>query len=126
MTGASSTRTNQTPIKVTKAVRDDVAGMLALIAVIPADLMAAADPYCSAVFAESMDGIIGAAVPIICRSQHVLQFMIGKQGFVLWARLAIACKPVVAAVIAHHITHSVDIVDGTVQTVDYSQFPAVA
>jgi hypothetical protein len=113
-------------VPVTKQVENDVRAMLAVASLIPADVMAVADPYCAGAYAQALPQIIDAAVPIICRSQRVLQFVLGKQGFVEWIRLAAAFKPVFAAVWAHHIVHTVQLSGGAAVGDDFSQYRAVA
>lgn len=112
-------------IPVTKEVEKDIKAWLAVASLIPADILAVADPYCAGAYAQALPQIIDAAVPIICRSQAVLQFMLGNKGFVEWIRLAAAFKPVIVAVWAHHVVKSVDITGEAVGD-DFSQYRAVA
>lgn len=109
-------------VAVTKQVQEDIKGMLAVASLIPADILAVADPYCAGAYAQALPQIIDAAVPIICRSQRALNFLLGKQGFVEWTRLAAAFKPVIVAVWAHHIAKTVELVEGAGD--DWSQYQA--
>ncbi len=97
------------PPKITAETRDDIAGMVALLYSIPADFLVMMDPYCFGALNQSLDGVISATVPIICRSQLVVDFVTGRQGLILYIKLAVALKPFLTAVWAHHVTHTVSL-----------------
>jgi hypothetical protein len=93
-------------------VAEDIAGLLALMAVPVAAVAAARDPYCGAVFAQQLPDIVDAAVPIVCRSERVVAWMTaGTGGLMDWIGLAMALAPVGRAVAEHHVLKIVQIVD---------------
>lgn len=99
-------------LEVTGEVRDDVEGLLALLAIPVGSLAERRDPYCGAVFAESLPQIVHAAAPIVCRSQTVLRFMTADTGGLMdWLMLAKALAPVATAVMQHHVLKTVQLAE---------------
>jgi hypothetical protein len=91
-------------IKVTKAVRDDITGKLAFWLSIPAEPWLRVDPYCGGVYTDQVDQIALKMAPLICQSPDLVRWFSKSTTFILWTELGIACRPVVEAVIAHHVT----------------------
>lgn len=97
--------------KVSQEDRDDVAGLLALLAIPVGALAELRDPYCGAVFADSMPRIVSAATPIVCRSDKVMRWLTaGSGGLMDWIGLARALAPVAGAVVHHHVLRDVQLV----------------
>lgn len=91
--------------------RNDIAGLLALIALPIGAVAEARDPYCGAIFAGQLPAIVDAAVPIVCRSERVMRWMTaGTGGLMDWVGLAMALAPVGRAVAEHHVLRTVQIV----------------
>jgi hypothetical protein len=94
----------QAPVKVTRAVRDDITGKLAFWLSIPAEPWMRVDPYCGGAYADQIDQIALKAAPLICQSPDLVRWFSKSSTFIMWTELGIACRPVVEAVIAHHVT----------------------
>jgi hypothetical protein len=92
------------PVKVTKAVRDDITGKLAFWLSIPAEPWLRVDPYCGQAYADQVDQIALKMSPLICLSPDMVRWFSKSSTFILWTELGMACRPVAEAWIAHHIT----------------------
>jgi hypothetical protein len=92
------------PVKITPAVRRDIAGKLAFWLSIPAEPWYRIDPYCGAAYAQQIDQIAIKAAPLICQSPDLVRWFRKSSTFIMWTELGMACRPVAEAVIAHHIT----------------------
>lgn len=93
-----------TPVKVTAAVKKDMAGKLAFWLSIPAEPWIRVDPYCGKAYADSFDQIALKATPLMCQSPAVVRWFAKSTNFVLVTELLMACRPVGEAMIAHHVT----------------------
>jgi hypothetical protein len=91
-------------IKVTKAVRDDITGKLAFWLSIPAEPWLRVDPYCGQAYAGQVDEIAVKMAPLICLSPDMVRWFAKSSTFIMWTELGIAVRPVVEAIIAHHVT----------------------
>jgi hypothetical protein len=92
------------PVKVTAAVRSDITGKLAFWLSIPAEPWLRVDPYCGGVYADQVDQIAVKMSPLICQSPDLVRWFSKSTTFILWTELGIAVRPVVEAIIAHHVT----------------------
>ena len=96
---------------VPQAVRDDIAGFAGLVGAPVLAMLQQADPYCGTVLAQSFEPIVDACLPLICRSEKIVRYFSGDQSdWLLWGKLAMALAPVAKAVIAHHVTRTVEVV----------------
>lgn len=96
--------------EISDSVRDDVEGLLALLALPVGALAERRDPYCGAVFADSMPAIVTAAAPIVCKSERVVAWLTaGSGGLMDWIGLARALAPVAGAVLQHHVLRTVEL-----------------
>jgi hypothetical protein len=95
--------------KVTKAVRDDITGKVAFWLMLPAEPWMRVDPYVGQAYADSIDQIALKATPLLCLSPAVVQWFSKSSIFFMWTELAMACRPVVEAYIAVHITKRITI-----------------
>jgi hypothetical protein len=91
-------------IKVTEAVRDDITGKLAFWLSIPAEPWLRVDPYCGQAYADQVDEIALKMAPLICLSPDMVRWFAKSSTFIMWTELGIAVRPVVEAIIAHHVT----------------------
>jgi hypothetical protein len=91
-------------IKVTRAVRDDITGKLAFWLSIPAEPWLRVDPYCGQAYAAQVDEIAVKMAPLICLSPDMVRWFAKSSTFIMWTELGIAVRPVVEAIIAHHVT----------------------
>lgn len=112
--------------KVTVAVRKDIEGKMAFWLSLGGDLWNTADPYCAGVFADNVDKIAKKSAPLICQSPDMVRFFQRASGFMMWTELGMACKPVILAVIAHHVTRRVEVhrETGEAQQADWSAYSA--
>ena len=95
------------PVEVTPKMRRDIGGMLALIIMLPADLLTLADPYCGEAFNRSAPKMVKSLIPIVAQSEVAVKFLTSQSGLFMWLNFLVSCKPVLTAVIAHHITKRV-------------------
>jgi hypothetical protein len=112
--------------KITSAVKADITGKLAFWLALGGDLWNTADPYCAGVFADNVDKIAKKAAPLICQSPDMVRFFQRASGFMMWTELGMACKPVILAVIAHHVTKRVEVSQqtGEAREADWSAYSA--
>jgi hypothetical protein len=101
---ASTPKVTEPDIKVTKAVRDDITGKLAFWLSIPAEPWLRVDPYCGQAYAGQVDEIAVKMAPLICLSPDMVRWFAKSSTFIMWTELGIAVRPVVEAIIAHHVT----------------------
>ena len=99
----------QPPPKVTTAVRRDIEGKVAFWLLIPAEPWMRVDPYCGKAFADNIDEIARKATPLLCQSPAVVRWFAKSTTFIQVTELAMACRPVAEAIIAHHITRRVSL-----------------
>jgi hypothetical protein len=93
-------------VRVTQAVRRDIEGKLAFWLALFGDAWNMLDPYCAGVFAQNVDELARKATPLICQSPDAVRLFTKSATWVLWTELGIAAKPVLMAIVAHHITRS--------------------
>jgi hypothetical protein len=95
---------DQPPIKITKAVQADITGKLAFWLSIPAEPWLRVDPYCGGAYAGQVDEIALKMAPLVCQSPDLVRWFSKSTTFIMWTELGIAVRPVVEAIIAHHVT----------------------
>jgi hypothetical protein len=99
---------NEPPFIITPKIKADVEGKLGLFAAIVGMPWEAIDPYCGQVFAQNVDNMIGAYVPLILRSPGAVKFLTSTSGGWLdWIRALQATWPVIQAIYAHHLARTV-------------------
>jgi hypothetical protein len=118
-----------TEMRVSRAVQRDIAGKTAFWLLILADTWAIADPYCARALGEAVPGIARKAAPVMCHSPQLVEWFGRASGFMEVTELLMALKPVAVAVVAHHVTKSVQTTrdaDGktTEQEADWSAYTA--
>lgn len=93
---------------VTPGMRNDIAGKLGLFAAIIGMPLETMDPICGPVFAGSVDNMINAYLPIICRSPGAVKFFQSTSGGWLdWIKALQATWPVIKIAYLHHLARSV-------------------
>jgi hypothetical protein len=119
----------KTTVKVTKAMREDIEGKLALILAVPVMAWETADPYCGGAASDRLDKMIKTAVPLICQSPEAINLFTRGTTWVLWLEFLSAVMPVAGAVYQHHIAHTVEIVpadgDQAAEPDPGQQYPSV-
>jgi hypothetical protein len=110
---------DQPPIKITKAVQADITGKLAFWLSIPAEPWLRVDPYCGGAYAGQVDEIALKMAPLICQSPDLVRWFSKSTTFIMWTELGIAVRPVVEAIIAHHVTRRI-VLDSNGQAVEVS------
>jgi hypothetical protein len=93
--------------KVTPAVRRDIEGKVAFWLLIPAEPWRRVDPYCGQAYLDSIEDIALKATPLLCQSPAVVRWFAKSTTFVQVTELAMACRPVAEAIIAHHVTRRI-------------------
>jgi hypothetical protein len=97
-------------VKITKAVREDIAGKLTLMLTFPLMAWETVDPYCGGAASARLDRMVQTAVPLICQSPDAVKLFTKGTTYVLWLEFISAVMPVGAAVYQHHIAHTVELV----------------
>ena len=97
-------REDAKPVKVTRAVQADIEGKLAFWLSIPAEPWLRIDPYCGQAYADNVDQIALKMAPLVCQSPDLVRWFSKSSTFIMWTELGIAVRPVVEAIIAHHVT----------------------
>ena len=111
---------------------EDLAAAMGLVGMVLLPFGEKLDPYCGAALTGSWERVSEACVPLLMRSERVVKFMTTAGGLGDWVGLAIALKPLGEAIVKHHITKTVQIVQdddgGTTVTEDagYGRYPATA
>jgi hypothetical protein len=93
--------------RVTPAVRRDIEGKVAFWLLIPAEPWRRVDPYCGQAYLDSIEDIALKATPLLCQSPAVVRWFAKSTTFVQVTELAMACRPVAEAIIAHHVTRRI-------------------
>jgi hypothetical protein len=97
------------PIKITNAVKADITGKLAFWLSIPAEPWLRVDPYCGGAYAAQVDEIAVKMAPLVCQSPDLVRWFSKSSTFIMWTELGIAVRPVVEAIIAHHVTKRISL-----------------
>lgn len=128
-TAAPISRSSSGSVEIDRKTQRDIEGKLALLLMIPAEGLYMSDPYCAEALQKSLPAMIKAMSPIIAGSPEAVKFFTKSGGWMLWLQLAIASKPFLQAVSAHHITKRVHVETGDdgqpqVTRTDYSAYSA--
>ena len=102
--GIRSKDDTKPPPKVTAKVQADIEGKLAFWLSIPAEPWLRVDPYCGQAYADNVDQIALKMAPLVCQSPDLVRWFSKSSTFIMWTELGIAVRPVVEAIIAHHVT----------------------
>ena len=106
--GAEQAREDE-PIRITRAVKRDITGKMAFWLAIPAEPWRRVDPYCGKAYADQVDQIALKVTPLICQSPDLVRWLSKSSTFIMWTELGMACRPVIEAAIAHHVTKRISL-----------------
>ena len=109
--GAEQGRDDDAPIRITRAVQRDITGKMAFWLAIPAEPWRRVDPYCGKAYADQVDQIALKVTPLICQSPDLVRWLSKSSTFIMWTELGMACRPVIEAAIAHHVTKRITLDD---------------
>jgi Lsr2 len=110
--GGGAQRPAAAPVKITPALARDIEGKLALLVAVPAAVWETADPVCGGAFAANLDNAVRKAVPLICQSPAAVRMFTTGGQWLLWLDLIMALSGTGQAIYAHHVAHTVTVVDG--------------
>lgn len=101
------------PPKTTAATRADIEGKVGILLLVPGAIWQARDPICGGAFVEATPAITDAGMDFILASPDLVNFFTGPGGeFMRYFKLAVAFKPVLEAIWAHHIAHTITTPEG--------------
>lgn len=107
-------KVSKPPVKVTAQVKKDMAGAAGLVGMMLLPPLVRKDPYCGGAATENFQAIVDATVPLLCRSQTIVEFFTEEHSdWMLWFKLAMALGPVAVAAGQHHLLKTVKIVERT-------------
>jgi hypothetical protein len=93
--------------KVSAAVKRDVQAKLAMMSKMATGLWKARDPLCGQVAEEAIPDVSEALADILCDSPDIVAWFTSGGNYMKWLNLLMALQPVLGAVAAHHIMHTV-------------------
>lgn len=94
-------------IRITKRVKDDIEGKLAMIYGMLTLTVQLKDDVCGSALEANSEQICAKMVPIICKSPALVRWFTAGSGYMVWFELVMVFWPVLTVVAQHHITHSV-------------------
>lgn len=94
--------------RVTAAVRKDVRAKTALFLSALGTAWSRRDPVCGGVALESVAPVSDALADIFCDSPDIVRWFTASGKYMKWFTLITSLQAVGEAVIAHHVTHTVD------------------
>jgi hypothetical protein len=123
--GKGKTSARKGAARVTAGVRTDINAKISFALEVPGRLWQARDPLCGGVFIAQRPEIADALTDIVCESADLVAFFAGPGGaFMRYLALGAAVMPVVQAVAAHHVYHSIEEQQGDPLAPDYDQYAA--
>jgi hypothetical protein len=112
------------PKKVTATVRKDVRAKVAMFLQVGASAWAVRDPLCGGAMVQAVPDVSDALTDILCDSPAMVRWLTTGGASMKWLGLAVALQPVAAAVVGHHITHSIGEDQADLQQADWAQYAA--
>lgn len=94
-------------IRVTKRVRDDIEGKVAMMIMMTSMLLQAKDPICGKALEDNGPNIASKFVPIICKSPELVRWFTKGGNYTAWLDLCMALWPVLTVAFSHHVSHTV-------------------
>ena len=94
-------------IRVTKRVRDDIEGKVAMMVMMSAMLLSTKDAICGKALEDNGPNIAAKFVPIICKSPELVRWFTKGGNYTAWLDLVMALWPVLTVAFSHHVSHSV-------------------
>jgi hypothetical protein len=95
-------------IRVTKRVRDDIEGKVAMMIMMTSMLLQTKDPICGKALEDNGPNIAAKFVPIICKSPELVRWFTKGGNYTAWLDLCMALWPVLTVAFSHHISHSIN------------------
>lgn len=90
-------------LSLPKRVQADIEGKIAFMLSTTAMAVSLPDPFCGQALLENTPQISKALTPIICQSPGIVAWFQKTSNIMLYVNLAMACAPVVVAIMNHHI-----------------------
>ena len=95
-------------IRVTKRMRDDIAGKLGMVFFAIGTAWSMRDPICGEATLENAENMGAKAVPIILKSPELTRWFLKGGGYMEWFDFLMACLPVAQIVAQHHLFHNIE------------------
>jgi hypothetical protein len=96
------------PVRITAALRKDIAAKVQLMLYVPGKVWETRDPYCGGMFVHQGPAIGDALTDIICQSPDLIAFFTGPAGgFMIYLNLLTSLQPVALTIWQHHIAHAI-------------------
>lgn len=112
-------------IRVTKRIRDDIEGKVAMMLMMTSMLLQTKDPICGKALEDNGPNIAQKFVPIICKSPELVRWFTKGGNYTAWLDLCMALWPVLTVVFSHHVSHSVGLPKGVPNNGNGPQLRAV-
>lgn len=97
--------TRKPSARITKSVQETIEAYLGILAT----GWAMRDPYCGSIALDHYENIAAKAAPLLAKNPIVVKYLTTGSNFKEAMDLALAMLPVIQAVYAHHMAHSVTI-----------------
>lgn len=94
-------------VRVTKRIRDDIEGKVAMIIMMTSMLLQTKDPICGQALENNGPNIAAKFVPIICKSPELVRWFTKGGNYTAWLDLCMALWPVLTVAFSHHVSHSI-------------------
>jgi hypothetical protein len=94
-------------IRVTKRIRDDIEGKVAMMIMMTSMLLSTKDPICGRALEDNGPNIAQKFVPIICKSPELVRWFTKGGNYTAWLDLCMALWPVLVVAFSHHVSHTV-------------------
>jgi hypothetical protein len=93
----------QVKLSLPKRVQADIEGKIAFMLSTTGMAVGIPDPFCGNAILQNTPQIAKALTPIICQSPGIVQWFQKTSNIMLYVNLAMACAPVIVAVMNHHL-----------------------
>lgn len=113
--------------KITATIRSDIEAKIGFALSIPGQIWAVRDPVCGGTFMGQLEPIAVTSAAWVIRSPALVDWFTSPagSGFILFLDTAAALGPVLSAVMAHHVYHSISDEDqGAEAPSPYAQYAA--
>lgn len=100
--------TRKPAIRVTKRIRDDIEGKVAMMIMMTSMLLQTKDPICGKALEDNGPHIAQKFVPIICKSPELVRWFTKGGNYTAWLDLCMALWPVLTVAFSHHVSHSIE------------------
>lgn len=92
---------------VSARVQKDIQAKTALFLLAGGTAWKTRDEFCGGVFVDAIPDVSEKLTAIFCDSPDIVKWFTASGKYMKWLDLAMALQPIVSAVFAHHITHTV-------------------